>query len=758
MNEAPPSSPESPEHNPESTAPGDDAPEMELNALQAAYMQKLFATYEANLRFFQEKFPYVFKRLIDYDAEVPFSVGEDGQLTIYYRNNVGSPKDFVDLGKALFRFFDDPELRPRISTGVGYLENEAIIAPQADMPYFYHPVEPEFRLRLLRRFKELCPNDADIDRISRFGDKSLLITVCFGVGYGWDIERIIDNYEIRHFIIIEPNARNLNLSLFFIDYISLYHRFMARGGRHFTFLTYDPEKKQDAAAPENAEAAPPATDKGEGEGEEKNSSFLDERNKALATDLRQTIRLFWPPYMARGACLHFNDYRSEDVREIWTALGHEFFLLYMGWGFFDDEVLSLLHTTQNLDAGHPLCTKVAKGLPEDAVAFVIGSGPSLDELLPIIEAHKDRAVIISCGTALTVLARKGIKPDFHVEIERTDLTYEFMADPKHRDFVKDIPLLMIPAVPPGVFELTNRPLMLLKFVDAGTQLTDIDNAFPRFSTGPTVTNCGTDFCLRMGIKNIYLMGVDVGYPQEGPHHSTLSHYYDEEHASDNLADAVKQTDAACARRIPVPGNFGDEVHSTEIFIQARDLISFSIMQFARQSTVYNLNRGAAINGAIPLRPEEFAIGSTPATKKTVLDAVFGCFTSDYRNDPDRNMANLCEQMEAVVTDAHQILIRDYKSVLEVCDALADFEHYLNAPKHAKTAVFPMLRGSMLHMCRVFFECLTMIRDQQLALQYAQEGMHTMIEFLLAGKELIARIPDEARRRAHARASAGTNPA
>ena len=115
-------------------------------------------------------------------------------------------------------------------------------------------------------------------------------------------------------------------------------------------------------------------------------------------------------------------------------------------------------------------------------------------------------------------------------------------------------------------------------------------------------------------------------------------------------------------------------------------------------------------------------------------------------------------MEAVVTDAHQILIRDYKSVLEVCDALADFEHYLNAPKHAKTAVFPMLRGSMLHMCRVFFECLTMIRDQQLALQYAQEGMHTMIEFLLAGKELIARIPDEARRRAHARASAGTNPA
>ena len=272
----------------------------------------------------------------------------------------------------------------------------------------------------------------------RFGDKSLLITVCFGVGYGWDIERIIDNYEIRHFIIIEPNARNLNLSLFFIDYISLYHRFMARGGRHFTFLTYDPKKKEDAAAPENAEAAPPATDKGEGEGEEKNSSFLDERNKALATDLRQTIRLFWLPYMA-GRCLHFNDYRSEDVREIWTALGHEFFLPTWAGDSSTTRCCRSSTPPRTSTPATPCAPRWPRACLRDVVAFVIGSGPSLDELLPIIEAHKDRAVIISCGTALTVLARKGIKPDFHVEIERTDLTYEFMADPKHRDFVRTFP-------------------------------------------------------------------------------------------------------------------------------------------------------------------------------------------------------------------------------------------------------------------------------------------------------------------------------
>jgi len=737
----------------------DDEPELELNDLQLAYMQKMFATYQANLLFFKEKFPYVFKRLIEFDAEVPFSMDEEGKLTIFYKNNVGSPKDYVDLGKALYQIFDDPKMRPRVSTTTAYLENESILAPQAEMPYFYHPVEPEYRLRLLRRFKELCPNPEDFDRIASFGDKSFLITVIFGVGYGWDIEHIVDNYEIRHLIIIEPDARNLNLSLFFLDYISLYNRFMARGGKYVTFLTYDAketkvEEDGSEASDTNSEEPSAPSHSSESEDakseevkeEDKKADFIAERNRTLAGDLRQAIRAFWPPYMARGVALHFNDYRSEDVKEIWSALGQEFFLFYMGWGFFDDEVLSLLHATQNLDAKYPLCTKLAENLPEDSVAFVIGSGPSLDELLPLIEENKDRAIIVSCGTALTVLARKGIKPDFHVEIERTDLTYEFMADPKHREFIKDIPLLLIPAIPPGVFPLSNRPLMLLKYVDAGTQLTDIDNAYPRFSTGPTVTNCGTDFCLRMGIRKIYLAGVDMGYPNEGPHHSTLSHYYDEEHSSENLAEAVKQTDIACARRLPIPGNFGDEVHSTEIFIQARDLLSFSVRQFCRTSTVFNLNRGAAIQGTDPLRPEDFRPEGSATSKAKTIEAIFECFTTDYENNPDLNIANLVEQMDAVIMDAHQIFNQDFKNTLEVCDALGDFEHYLNAAKHAKTAVFPMLRGSMLHMCRVFFECLTMIKDKEVALTYAQEGIRILLEFMIAGQELIRRIPEEARRR------------
>lgn len=729
----------------------DESEELELNSLQAACIKKLFATYQANLVFFEQQFPYVFEKLIQFDAEVPFSIDEEGKLTIHYKNNVGSPKDFIDLGKALFQFFDNPELRARITTDVSYIHNEKILAPQADMPYFYYPVEPEYRIRLLRRFKELCPESDDFTIASSFGEKKSLITVIFGVGYGWDIEKIVDDYEIRHIIIIEPDVRNLNLSLFFLDYVSLYHRFQARGGKEITFLTYDDEKTQEGTTePDNLDTSSDKNSKTEKQKDEADPTIeakkQTERNRSLAKDLQFAIKAFWPPYMARGINIHFNDYRSDDVKEIWSSLANDLISMYMGWGFFDDEILSLLHATQNLHYDYPVCSRFAKNIPPDAVAFVVGSGPSLDELLPLIEKYKDQAIIISCGTALTVLARKNIKPDIHIEIERTHFTYEFMAHPKHAEIVKDLPLLLIPAIPPGVFKLTSRPLMLLKAIDAGSQLVDIENKKPKFSTGPTVTNCGTDFCLRMGIPNIYLLGVDVGYPNDGPHHSTLTYYYDKEHSSENLAESVKLIDKSCKGGIPVPGNFGDEVLSNAIYMQTRDLIAYSIEQFKQRSAVFNLNRGAKIPGATALHSKDCQIESTSTSKQQALDEIFNCFTHDYEKEADRNIRYLAEQMEAVIMDAHQILKRDYQNTLEVCDALADFWSYLNAKKHAKTAIFPMLRGSMLHMCRIFYECLTMIKSPETALIYAQDGIDTLLEFLIAGQELILRIPEEARRR------------
>lgn len=690
------------------TANESEAPQ--LNPMQEATRLKLLATYQANLIFFQEQFPFVYEELTQCEPTTPFQFEEDGTLWIKHKSHEGSAAYFAELGKMQFKFFDDPKTRPRITTPTRYLADETLAAPHMSNPHFYHPTEPRYRFDLIRKFKELCPDSDKWASGPDFGERQLVVVVSFGVGYGHDIELIIENYEMRQFIIVEPDIQHLDFSLYFVDYVALYHQFMYRGGQHFTILT-TPDKQ------------------------------------TLTNDLMLAIRVHWPPYFARGIALHFNDYKSDDVKDIWSILSTDMFKFYSGWGFFDDEILSLLHSAQNALRNIPLCVREASEPVDNAVAFIVGSGPSLDKLWPLIEKYGDRAVVICCGSAISAFMKKGIKPDYHIEIERTDFTYEFLSDVRVREFLTDVPLLFLSLIPPGCFNFSTKPMMILKVIDGGTQIIDIENRFPRFSTGPTVTNAGTDFALRMGFKEIYLIGVDVGYPgKEGLHHSKLSFYYEEEHALESVAKIAKESHAVLKQTITVPGNFDDEVESTFILMQCRDLIAQSIRMHGDNSKVYNLNDGALIKGAEPLHKEDIEIQATPADKAASIERVSACFSLDYPHDVEKNLELLAGQMEAVHADVRNIFARPIANKLDCCDALRDLSDYLFAKKHASTAVFPMLRGSLYHMCQFFYECLTLIPDQETAVRYTHEGFATILEFLLGAREVILQIPDEARRR------------
>lgn len=681
----------------------------ELNQIQESVRLRLLATYQANLLFLQQKFPYVYDELMKCEPRVPFEMTDEGDLWIKHKSHQGSQSYFIELGKQQFKFFDDPKQRPRVTTPTRYLADETLAAPHMTNPHFFFPVEPRYRFELIRGFKALCPDPGQWSPGPDFGENKLPIVVSFGVGYGHDIRLIVENYELRHLILVEPDIQSLDFSLYFVDYISLYHQFMYRGGRHLTILT-SPDTKE------------------------------------LAHDLLVTIRGHWPPYFARGIAMHFNDYKSEEVKEIWSTLSVDMFKLYSGWGFFDDEVLSLLHSAQNAIRNYPLCVREDKRTVDNAVAFVVGSGPSLDKLWPLIEEYRDRAVVICCGSAISAFMKKGIKPDYHIEIERTDFTYEFLSDEAVRTFLQDVPLLFLSLIPPGCFNFSNQLFMILKDIDGGTQIVDIDNAYPRFSTGPTVTNAGTDFALRMGFAEIYLLGVDVGYPKEGLHHSKMSFYYDEEHSTSNVARVVQETHNSMKQTITVPGNFGDEVESIYIFLQCRDLISQSIRIHGDGKKVYNLNWGAEIKRAEPLHMEDVAIKATAADRQASIDRIAACFSRDYPREIERNLGFLAGQLEAVHADVRNIFARPIQGKMDVVDTLRDLSDYLFAKKHASTAVFPMLRGSLYHMCQFFYECMTLIPDQETAIEYAKQGFQTILDFLLGGREVILQVPDEARRR------------
>lgn len=671
--------------------------------LQEAYIGKLMATYQANLHWLRQRFPRVFESVMEVPLDAPFQVDADGRVTLYYGGFKGGLREFTDLGRELFRLFDDPASRPSISVSMEHIFMPGAAAPHETNGLFDRPIEPEFRKGLVNKFLEMCPDTPDRLPMPNFGTRRLPIALVFGSGYGWHLDRLVDDYDLRHLILVDTDIKRLNTSLYFVDYVALEQKLMVKGF-YFTMAYH------------------------------KDTQRLSEYLTALLFNL-------WPPYFIQGAGLYFNDYDSEPAKTLWSQLRENLWRLYRGWGFMDDEILGLTHATRNALANHPLATKTGV-VSDDAVAFVVGAGPSLDKLLPLMRQHQDRAIIISCGSGVTALFRAGIKPDLHLEIERTSETYVMFENPELREFIKDVPLVGLAILDPRVFTLTSKPLMFLKQLDLGASLLEGGKTLPRFRSNPTCTNGGVDFALRMGFKQVYLFGVDLGFREDGKHHASNSLYFDGDEKSAQLSAMMKQADQNHKSSKSAEGNFGGEVRTLELYQHSRDAMETSIAEFFN-AKVFNLNDGMLIRGAQPLHAEDCVIPAPTHTKAEILEQVFAAFTRDYQGDMAERLGWLEEQVGAIAEDAHRLFERPITNKMDVADALFDFHQYLFDDQSKATQIFPMVRGSMLHLGRFFLDAMALTPNDEKASEYARYGFELLERFFRTAEARMAEMRREA---------------
>lgn len=667
--------------------------------LQEAYIQKLYATYQANLYFLREHFPSVFETVMATRLPAPFEVDADARMTIFSGKHAGGIRDFTDLGRVLLDEFERASDGTRIWVEAGYIENPAEITDYAGNPDFFRPVEHRFRAEIVRRFHERCPGPDQRHRRPVFGHHVQPIVIVFGSGFGWHLERLVDEYEIFHLFIVDTDVERLNMSLYFVDYVALHQRF-ERHGRSFSIALHDD-------------------------------------NELLAASVLAAIQRHAAPYMVQGAALFFHDYDSERVHDLWRRISEDMTKLFRGWGFFDDEILGLRHAVENALARRPAFVG-GGAVPADAVAVVVGAGPSLDTLLPVLKACRDQVVVFSCGTAISALANAGVDPDFHVEIERTAATYRILDTPRTRAVLARTPLLTSAIMYPGVFDLSPKPAMFLKDIDFGSNMLDFDRRLPRVRTNPTCTNGGLDLALKMGFRKVYLFGVDLGFHPNGAHHSRNSIYYNGEAKGDYLAAVVVGTNWMHRSGNPVPGNFRETVLSTEQLTYSRDVLQVSIAAHP-EAVVYNPNDGARIAWTQSIRPEEIHIESTPASRQAAIDAVSAAFMSGVLDDMPGNIADLLAQLDAVIADLTALFARPLQRKADLFVRLADMHAYFFKSEHQESQVFPLVRGSMQHMGRFANDCFALMKDEADALAYGAEVFELLLDFLRVGRENISAL-------------------
>lgn len=403
-------------------------------------------------------------------------------------------------------------------------------------------------------------------------------SIFFGIAAGYDLAFFIEHYDVEKLFICEPNKDFFFASLYAIEWHTILEYFEKKSRRLYLNIGDD--------------------------------------GTNLTNDLLVQFQSIGPYVLANTYFYqsYYNEYLSSAVSQLREQLQ---VMIAMG-DYFDNAKYGISHTHWAIENNVPFLRHDASQYLsqncKEVPIFIVGNGPSLDGLLPLLKEEGDSAIIVSCGTALQTLHKHGIKPDFHAEIEANRSTYDWAVRVNDDDFLKDVTLLSCNGIHPDTCALYQRTLLAFKQGEASTvSVTDLysKNTFGLLESAyPTVTNFAMNLFLELGFKQYYLFGTDLGFVDENYHHSKASGYYDD--AGNELYDYTHENNTS----LVVPGNFRRFVNTKYEFKVSKSVLENIVSSY--NVDIYNLNDGAKINGTLPLQPDDMILVSSFEEKMQAL--------------------------------------------------------------------------------------------------------------------------------------------
>lgn len=550
------------------TKPKENENNIDQTILKAAVMQaelKLSLQFKKNMLFFKENIPNIYKKYLNFKPK--------------------NQKVFFDT-KGYINLINIPSQQPTYPNNPEKFTKDQVnsfIEKPSRFNMGYKKVETwnekhihlELTNQLLDKYESLpLSKNKATTQIMGF-------VVIIGCGLGYHIRDLVINHNVINLFIHDENKDSFYASFYTVDWEEIIITIRNRNGA--IKLTA---------------------------GEDNFHALSTMRN------LSKEIGLF--NLATSYVYLHTESTKNRDFFESYRK---EFHLNGTGLGFFDDEQVSFAHTIENIEKEIPFFKPKDKKeiLPP---AILIGNGPSLDELENFIKENKNSYFLISCGSAINSLYKMSIKPDLHIEMERSRTIATWRTKNMDPAFLKDIPLLALNTISPETIALFKETKIAIKPNDLGGHLLKKELSHSDYYElpfcNPTVANCGMSFIGNMGFKEIYLAGVDLGMPNSNHHHSKHSVHNSIEkifHTKKNeaTADYTYSNDQYLR-----PGNLIEEVLTTNTLDMARSNIEYFLSE-NKEIKCYNPNNGIKINGCHTIKKEKLPTETKKINKNEILE-------------------------------------------------------------------------------------------------------------------------------------------
>ena len=467
----------------------------------------------------------------------------------------------------------------------------------------------------------------------------------------------------------------------------------------------------------------------------------------LGQDEETIVKDFSSAIHSRGSFLIANafimwGYQNDKIRKLIEKVQQEYYLLVMGWGFFDDNLIALSHTINNIERAVPFLKQDQRVAPEyhRTPVFIIANGPSLDESIAVIRENKDKAILISCGSAISALHKVGIKPDIHVETERTKIVYDFLVNLNDPEYLRDVLFLSTDVIHPDCATLFNQSALVFKLSEPGVVL--YRNYFPGWQAcaalggvNPLVGNIGVSAPTHLGFKNLYLFGLDNGYKHKGHHHSKLSSYYNNEDNAGALGDLM-YGDSQWRRE----GNFDGTVISNAMFDTSRRVIE-QVLAANEDVRCFNCSDGAKIEHARALPSAEISLLHR-VDKPALLEEIAGLCAPIPLSKQDFEPLLDIEFFNILIDKMMAEWQQDFRSRNELNQLmLRNFGYLSQIAATRQQHISQTMVGSMNYVFTLLSSILYSFEGEEETLVLMKPAIDLWLEFLAKAREMYPRALD-----------------
>ncbi len=503
--------------------------------------------------------------------------------------------------------------------------------------------------------------------------KSMII---FGLGVGYQLESLFKDHKVQNLFICEPNRDFFYASLFALDW-------------HAIFTQLDNQKAR---------------------------LYLNigDDGTHLVEDLLRQFHTVGPYILANT--FFYQGYYNANLVEAVGRLREQLQAIIAMGDYFDHAKYGITHTRSSIEKATPFLHRGSKNALsaelKDVPVFIIGNGPSLDNLIPIIKENQNEAILITCGTALQTLHRNGITPDFHSEIEINRSTFDWATRIGDLDYLKSITLISCNGIHPDTCSLYKDSYLAFKEGESSTvSFTELypehDWTTLRYAY-PTVANFAMDIVNQWDCRQIYLCGIDLGFVDPKYHHSKNSAYYTEE--GEARFDYSEDNDTS----LIIPGNFRPTVHSKFEFKVSKGVLEESL---SKRADIYNLNDGARILGSVPLHPDQVLVMTSAQQKKSAIETIK---TKCYRAVDLESFSALSAeryQHDMLISELEIFLQHAEEEVASRADAEAYIERLrsilVESFKRQKSLLFFLLNSTLNYINSALTKALNIDDDESM---------------------------------------------